>query len=314
MRVLPALVLGVLLLTAAEAKEPVATEPADCKTPVACAMRSVVSVLPDRPAGAENSEEPEGSGVVIGDGLTIVTAHHVIGPAKRILVRTVGGALLDAKVALRDPSTDIAVLKVTKPLPPVKFGPSPGITDRACAIGNSFGLDVSVSCGVVSMTELSGTGFNRIEDFVQTDASVNPGMSGGALVNKDGMLIGMLSAIFTKASDSSIGVNFAVSTALLQRVLDQYRESGRVEHLPPGLLIRPAPRSSGVAGAQVARVTPGSSEEAAGLKQGDVVLFANGRRIKRAGAYQAAHSLSWKSGVLRLKVLRGDRMIDVTVR
>ena len=164
------------------------------------------------------------------------------------------------------------------------------------------------------MTQLSGTGFNRIEDFVQTDASVNPGMSGGALVNRDGQLIGVLSAIFTKKSDSSIGVNFAVSTPLLQRVLDQHRQTGRVEHFRPGLLIRPAPRSSGVTGAQIARVTPGTPEEVAGLKRGDVILFANGRRIKRAGAYQAAHSLSWKSGVLRLKLMRGGKLVDVTVR
>ena len=120
------LLLSLLLLTAAAAKEPIAIEPSDCGTPVACAMQSVVSVLPDRPAGTGNSEEPEGSGVAIGDGRMIVTAYHVIGRAKRVLVRTAAGVLMDADVAQRDPSTDIALLKVAKPLPPIKFGPHPG--------------------------------------------------------------------------------------------------------------------------------------------------------------------------------------------
>lgn len=277
-------------------------------------MRSVVSVLPEQDAEARNSEEPEGSGVVISDGRLIATAHHVIGKARRILVRTAEGLLLDAEPVLRDPATDIALLKIGRTLKPITFGADPEIADRACAIGNSFGLDLSVSCGVVSMTGLSGTGFNPIEDFVQTDASVNPGMSGGALVNGRGEMIGLLLAIFTKSSDSSIGVNFAASTELLQRVLDQYLQRGRVEHERPGVLVRTAPRQLGLTGAMIARVVPGSAEENAGLQVGDIVLFANGRRIKRAGAYEAAYSLSWTSGILQLKILRGNDMIDVTVR
>lgn len=302
------------MLTGAEARELAVHERGDCKNPVACAIRSVVSVLPVRPAGAKNNEEPEGSGVVIADGFLIATAYHVIEPARRVLIRTTDGVLLEAQIVLREPSTDIALLRITRRLPPIEFGSDPQTTDKACAIGNSFGLDVSVSCGVVSMTQVSGTGFNRIEDFVQTDASVNPGMSGGALVNRGGKLIGMLSAIFTKDSDSSIGVNFAVSTELLRRVIDQFQQDGRVEHLRPGLLIKPAPLKAAVAGALVARVTEGSAEQAAGVKTGDVILFANGRRLKRAGSYQTAYSLSWKSGVLELKILRGGEIIDVTVR
>ncbi|MGI9357698.1 MAG: S1C family serine protease, partial [Rhizobiaceae bacterium] len=273
-------------------------------------------VLPVRAPDAERSDEPEGSGVVMGDGTLVATANHVIAAAKEVFVRTVLGEIIKADIVLREPQTDIALLRVHSKLKPVALGQTSVLASRACAIGNSFGLGISVSCGVVSATQMSGVGFNRIEDFVQTDAAVNPGMSGGALVNGDGRLIGMLSAIFTKTSDADIGVNFAVSTMLLIRIMDEFSETGTVSLLQPGLVVRPALRAGmpGTQGALVVQVKDGSPEAQAGLIAGDVILFANGRRIKRAGAYMAALAHLRKGDSLALDILREGTRKAVAIR
>jgi len=121
---------------------------------------------------------------------------------------------------------------------------------------------------VISATRVSGTGFNPIEDFLQTDAAVNPGMSGGALINGNGDLVGMLSAIFTRQSDANIGVNFAVSGKLLNYVINQYTVSGKVVHRTPGVLTRPSnpAKADGYIGAEVVRVKENSREALAGMQ------------------------------------------------
>ena len=211
-----------------------------CETPLDCARHSVVSLLPLWPAGFTRNEEPEGSGIALGNGTLIATADHVLGPAKSARIRTLSGVIMEAQIVLRDPIADIALLKVPEKIKPFALEKPPMVGEAACAIGNSFGLDVSIACGVVSAKNVSGTGFNRVEDFVQTDAAVNPGMSGGALVNSKGELLGMLSAIFTRQSDANIGVNFAVSTRLLLRVVEDFEHDGLLSHTISNLLLRPA--------------------------------------------------------------------------
>ena len=95
----------------------------------------------------------------------------------------------------------------------------PKIGSSACLISNSFGLNIGITCGVISATGLSNIGFNDIEDFLQTDAAANPGSSGGALVNLNGELLGMMSGIFTKNTDTNAGVNFAISSGLINKFL-----------------------------------------------------------------------------------------------
>jgi S1-C subfamily serine protease len=100
------------------------------------------------------------------------------------------------------------------------------IGSHVCAIGNSFGLGNSISCGVVSARNRQNIGFNDIEDFIQTDAAINPGGSGGALIDSDGRLVGLINGIFTKDADIDAGVNFAISLSLIADSLAQMRESG----------------------------------------------------------------------------------------
>ena len=143
-------------------------------------LQSVVSVLPDWPSDVPFPERPEGSGTVVLPGGYIATNLHVLGRATAVNVRLHDGRVLPAEIVGGDPPTDIALLKIALDLPLLVPGPEPAFGDRVCALGNPFGLGLSLSCGVVSATRRTGTGFNPIEDFIQTDTAVNPGGSGGA--------------------------------------------------------------------------------------------------------------------------------------
>jgi S1-C subfamily serine protease len=187
------------------------------------ASPSVLSVQPtwpgyERPGfGAPEGTSPEGSGVAILEPGLIVTAAHVVARATEITVRDHKGARFPARILAIDGEADLALLRIDAPTKPITIAPGrPATGAHVCAIANAFGLDLSITCGIVSANARSGIGFNPVEDFLQTDAAVNPGASGGALVDEQGRLVGLLSAIFTKDSDANAGVNFAISTELLR--------------------------------------------------------------------------------------------------
>jgi len=276
-----------------------------CDSKRQCALTSVVSLLPDWPDNFTRNEEPEGSAVVLSKQL-IATADHVLGPAKSARIRTSTGEILAAEIVWRNGQTDIAFLRIEKEMVPFALAQDYAMGDQACAIGNSFGLDISMTCGVVSATGVSGVGFNAIEDFVQTDAAVNPGMSGGALVDDNGRLTGMLSAIFTKRSDANIGVNFAVSAMLLKRVHDDFLDDRTVDLQKAGVLLRPV-QAGGLVGMKVVRVIPGSLEEKAGIVSGDIIHAVNGMRIKKAGRYEAVLALWDKTKPLDVELVSGEK-------
>jgi len=282
---------------------------------IAGAMRSVVSVLPEWAGRPPSLEEPEGSGVVVGDGTLILTADHVLADPLSVLVKTPAGQVLKAEIAGRDKATDLALLKVAEKLPAIAFGGPVVAGEEVCAVGNAFGLGPSVACGTVSATERSGIGFNAVEDFIQTDAAVNPGMSGGALIGGDGKLAGILSAIFTKQADANIGVNFALSAALTQAAMKKLAAPGPVSWPELGARLRPYPPhgTPGPVGAEVVAVAPGSLAEAAGLAPGDIVVTAGGRPIANAAGVTAALALTPAGQSLRLSVLRGDETLTLSV-
>ena len=179
-----------------------------------------------------------------------------------------------------------------------------------CAVGNAFGLDLSVTCGVVSATRRSGVGFNPVEDFIQTDASVNPGASGGALVDGEGRLVGLLSAIFTKEVDADIGVNFAVSSALLMQVVEDLAAHGQVLRPRSGFRVEDlnSLEASEIVGVRVVAVTPGGAGEAAGLAEGDLVTAIAGRRMRKASDATAAIQLQRPGDRVALQVLRAGAL------
>jgi S1-C subfamily serine protease len=204
------------------------------------AASSVVIVNPTWPGynrpgfGAPPGTAPAGSGVYIAvDGVKpkglVLTAAHVVYRASSIEIVDFAGRSADAEIIAIDMRRDLALLK--SPLDGKAISlrrDTPDVGSHVCALGNSFGLGVSISCGVVSAVNRTKVKINEIEDFVQTDAAINPGGSGGALVDADGQLVGLVDAIFTKEADIDAGVNFAVSISLIDAWINNLKARGDV--------------------------------------------------------------------------------------
>lgn len=231
-----------------------------------------------------------GSGFIIDESGIVVTNNHVIADADEVKIRLQDDTEFEAKVLGRDPKIDIAVLKIdpgdTK-LTAVTFGDSDKLRvgDWVVAIGNPFGLGGTVTAGIVSAR---GRDINQgpYDDFIQTDASINKGNSGGPLFNLDGKVIGINTAIFSQ-SGGSVGIGFAVSARLASPVVAQLKDYGRTRRGWLGVRIQTVTdeiaESFGLpeaAGALVAEVTKDGPAEAAGIKPGDVILSFNGRRVE----------------------------------
>jgi serine protease Do len=227
-----------------------------------------------------------GSGFVISEDGYIVTNNHVIEGADEIEIEFFGGQRLPAKVIGTDPNTDIALLKVESedPLEFVNFGNSDimRVGDWVLAMGNPLGQGFSVSAGIVSARnrELSGT----YDDYIQTDAAINRGNSGGPLFNMDGEVIGVNTAILSP-NGGSIGIGFAMSSSVVTNVVDQLREFGETRRGWLGVRIQDVSADvaeaiglSDAKGALVTDVPEGPSAEA-GIEQGDVIMSFDGADI-----------------------------------
>ena len=202
------------------------------------AQKSIVVVNPTWPGyakpgfGAPPGTAPAGAGFYysVNNGKTspfIITAAHVVKKAKSIEIINFSGEKAKATLHAFDEQRDIAVLRTNLYGRSIEINvDKPEIGSHVCAIGNSFGLGTSITCGIVSALNRRNIGINMIEDFIQTDAAVNPGMSGGALVDPNGRLIGVVDAIFTKTADIDAGVNFAISVSLLRASIDAQIKAG----------------------------------------------------------------------------------------
>lgn len=315
--IVPALAAGLILAPRAGTADGV--DPAA----VAQAARSVVVVLPSwqgvRPGFAPRSADgriaPEGSGVVVRPGGYVATNDHVLGDAISVRVRLADGRILPAKIIGRHKATDIALLKVGADLPTVQPGPEPGLADPVCAIGNPFGRGISVSCGVVSAVGRANAGFNEIEDFIQTDAAVNPGGSGGALVDGRGRLVGLVSAIFAQGADANIGVNFAAARPLLDRVVRDLADHGRVLMATAGMETAPltAAQQEKTGGVAVVEVTRDGPAFAAGIDAGDVITQVNGKPMTSPGQVRAALFRHQAGDAVKITLRRADKPLRVTV-
>ena len=280
-------------------------------------LASVVTVLPARSGAARpvrpdaglRGEERSGSGVVLRPGGYIATAAHVLDGAQSASVRLHDGREIPATIKARDAATDLALLQVAEDLPPLALGPVPALGAPVCGVGNPFGVGLSVSCGVVSALRRSGMGFNPIEDFVQTDAVLNPGTSGGALVDREGRLVGLVSAIFTRQSDANIGVNFAVSTDLLVRVVDDLMQFGRVIPGRAGfrLSVLAAAERRRLVGLRITGLTAGDAAERAGLQAGDLITAIAGRALRKRSDVRTAIYLHRPGDKVQVAAMREGR-------
>jgi serine protease Do len=245
--------------------------------------------MPGQPAPQEREAQSLGSGFIIDPDGYVVTNNHVIEGASEIHVILSNDTKLDAEVIGHDPKTDVALLKVKsdKKLPFVKFGDSDKsrVGDWVIAIGNPFGLGGTVTAGIIS-ARARNINAGPFDDFIQTDASINRGNSGGPLFNLEGEVIGINTAIFSP-SGGSIGIGFAAPSALAKPIIEQLKEHGRTFRGWLGVKIQmvtdEVAESLGMGrtyGALVAEVTPDGPAEKSGLKAGDVIIEFGGREVE----------------------------------
>jgi serine protease Do len=258
----------------------------------------------DEGAGPQPKEKGLGSGVVIDKKGYILTNNHVVEDADDVKVSFVDGKTVTGKVVGTDPNTDIAVVKVDGvSVQPAKLGDSDKLQvgEWVIAIGNPFGLDHTVTVGVLSAKSRSGfQGGGHLEDFLQTDASINPGNSGGPLVNLDGEVIG----INTMIAGLGTGIGFAVPSSMFKSVADQLIHTGHVRRPYIGIrmqemtpeMAKTIGKNAPEKGALVASVEPGSPADKAGAKPGDVITAVDGKTVDASKDVQRAIVFSGKVG------------------
>ena len=258
-----------------------------------------------------------GSGFIIDKDGTVVTNNHVIKDADDILVRVNGDKEYKAKIIGTDPLSDIAVLKIVSDdkFKPVKFGNSDlaRIGDWVIAIGNPFGLGGTVTSGIISARNRS-IGLSRYEDFIQTDASINQGNSGGPLFNMDGDVVGVNTAILSQGG--SIGIGFAIPSNNAKQVVDQLIKYGETKRGWLGVRIQDVTKEIAEAeeldkprGALVSSVSPGSPSEKGGIKAGDIILEFDGTVINQMKELPMIVAQTEVGKTVRVKIWRNKKEI-----
>ncbi|MCC8146844.1 MAG: Do family serine endopeptidase, partial [Bacteroidales bacterium] len=268
-----------------------------------------------------------GSGVIIATNGYIVTNNHVIEGADEIEVTTNHNQKYTAKLIGADPSTDIALLKIEGDnFPVIPFGDSDAlkIGEWVLAVGNPFNLTSTVTAGIVSakgrgnVTPSYGSrnAQDKVESFIQTDAAVNPGNSGGALVNTKGELVGINTSIYTETGNF-VGYSFAVPISLVKKVVTDIQQYGAVQRAMLGVTVMELPVLKEVEpetynklkvteGVYVSGFSPNSSSEKAGIKEGDVITAINGTKIKSYSELRAQISRYSPGNTIEIEVQRGN--------
>ena len=305
--------------------EAAADDAAPADNPIEEFMRRFGGQQMPRP-GMPNSQQMHGvgSGFIISDEGLIVTNNHVVENAATVTVKMSDGRSFEASVVGTDPMTDIALLKVEAdgPLPALRFGSSadmrPG--DEVVAVGSPFGLGGTATSGIVSATSRN-INAGPLDDFIQTDAAINRGNSGGPLFNADGEVIGVNTAIFSP-DGGSVGIGFAVPSDVVQRIVADLEDDGQIARGWLGVQIRPmsdevanvlgydAPR-----GAVVEEVSEKSPAGQAGIKKGDIIMSFNGKDIAEMRDLPKAVAETTPETAATLVVLRKGKQVtlDLTV-
>lgn len=264
-----------------------------------------------------------GSGVIVTADGYVLTNNHVVQAADEIAVALGDGRRVDARLVGADPETDLAVLKIDLPnLPVMTFGRSETLKvgDVVLAIGNPFDVGQTVTMGIVSALGRSNLGINTFENFIQTDAAINEGNSGGALVDSNGHLVGINTAIFSRTG-GSIGIGFAIPTTIITQVMNQIVQNGRVKRgyfgielydITPELVdaLR-LKRKDGVVVRGVLRNGPAGH---AGMEPGDVVVSINGASVAERRAMLSQIAQLDPGATATVHVLRDARELDLKIK
>jgi len=264
-----------------------------------------------------------GSGVVIsGDGY-ILTNNHVIDGADSITVEFTDGRTLAATLVGTDAASDVALLRVkAEALPALALGNSDAVQvgDVVLAVGNPLGVGQTVTMGIVSAKgRATGTGDGSYEDFLQTDAPINHGNSGGALVNTKGELVGINSQILSNTGEN-IGIGFAIPANMARNVSDQLRKDGKVHRSQLGVMIQPVTSDMAASlglkeagGVIISSVESGSAADRAGLKQGDIIKSFNGQAVKDLNSLRNRVADTAPGSSTTVTIVRDGSTRDVSV-
>jgi serine protease Do len=270
----------------------------------------------------ERVQRSLGSGVIISEDGYIVTNNHVVDGADKIVVNLVGDKKeYEAELVGKDAKSDLAVIKIDKDaLPAVKFFDSDKVKvgDVVFALGNPFGLNETITQGIVSATGRSGVGIVEYEDFIQTDASINPGNSGGALVNSKGDLIGINSAILSK-SGGNVGIGFAIPSNMVTSIAKQLIISGKFSRAYLGVNISDVSEDMSKFyndnfGALVTGVEEGTPAADAGLLRGDLIVAVNEKEISSASELKNTIGTFAPNTEVTIKFLRNKKLKKAYVK
>jgi len=252
----------------------------------------------------------------------ILTNNHVVEDAEKIRVTFQDGSKFDAEITGTDPKSDIAVLEIRDTShPPLIMGDSNALEvgEWVVAMGNPFGLSHTLTVGVVSAKGRTGLGINDYEDFIQTDAAINIGNSGGPLLNLDGQVIGINTAIFSR-NGSYMGVGFAIPVSLVKNIARQLIEHGEVTRGYLGIVIQTMTpelsESFGIEvnkGILVSQVTENSPADKAGLKVGDLIVRYQDREVSEVGDFRNRIALTPPGSEVKLSIIRNGKHKDISV-
>ncbi|MDR3624693.1 MAG: Do family serine endopeptidase [Chlamydiales bacterium] len=265
-----------------------------------------------------------GSGFLVSKDGYILTNNHVVEDAEKISVTLYGGKKVEAKLIGNDPKSDLAVIRIEgDSYPFLTLGDSDqvDIGEIVMAIGNPFGLDATVTLGVVSAKGRNDLHLTDFEDFIQTDAAINPGNSGGPLIDADGNVIGINTAIVSGSSNGgSMGIGFAVPSSMAQRIMDQLIKTGEVVRGYLGVSMQPVDENLAASfklakpqGALAAEVVKDSPAEKAGLKQGDIIVAFNDNPVDNISAFRNSVSMMAPGTKLKLKIIRDGKEEFITI-
>lgn len=261
-----------------------------------------------------------GSGVIVTADGYILTNHHVVARATEIEVTLSDGRRFSAKVVGTDERTDLAVLKIDATgLVPAVLGNSDAVEvgEWVVAIGSPFGLDQTVTAGIISAKGRSDVGIADYEDFIQTDAAINPGNSGGPLVNMRGEVIGINTAIASR-SGGFMGVGFAIPSNMAKSVMEAILTHGRVERGYLGVTLQPLTEElaesfgyKGTRGALVADVLPDQPAAKAGIKPGDIIVEYNGTPVESVTQLRNAVAMTRPGTKVNIVIVREGKRIEL---